>query len=400
MATKTAFPPEVMAALKKQTKYANAAKRSSDPFKTFEGPIGRYFARLQRIGVTFSKKDGSANFVALNTCLATVPDSSASSAIPDTQYNGLPMRISQGTAPNENATSAEQWVRVMVLLQSYGLKTKNFGIRNGVEDLEAFWTDLAAAVDLLNARRPAVIIEVTESIGKTGKSKGKTFKNLNVRDMVDEEVVARFGKGTDFEVSDEDLEIPDDDEEGTTSGEGLSEEEANKLISEHSIDEVRASLVEDNVSCGLPIEHLTDAEVVQVAKAFMMKLSIPQFSRPDKPAGAVTVEAGNGVEVVRDAATGTLISGDDEEEDDGPTKDDEEEDHPADKLLKLQLKIGTLTRDQLKQSIRSSGGLKPDGKFLKTQSDIDLQTWLFELKTGKKLPVCVPVPDEVCPFEA
>ena len=79
MATKTAFPPEVMAALQSQTKFGNQAKKTTDPFASFAGPPGRYFARLQRIVVTFDKKDKSAIFTIVLTCLATVPDASSNS---------------------------------------------------------------------------------------------------------------------------------------------------------------------------------------------------------------------------------------------------------------------------------------------------------------------------------
>ena len=372
MATKTAFPPDVTAALQSQTKFANQAKKATDQFASFAGPPGRYFARLQRITITFDKTDRSAVFNFFNTCLAAIPDSASSSAIPDQKWAGSAMKIRQGTKATENTTKQEQWERAMVCLQAYGVKTRNFGVRNGQEAPEFFLQDMADAVDLLNERRPAVIIDVNETEGK-GKNQGKKYKNCNVRDLVDEELVSRLSTAQ-IEVSDEDMELPDDEEQGDLidgpSG-PMTPELAVVAIAALSRAEIIGALEEEKVDAGKPIQSLSDAELREVSIAFLTKTTIPQFGSVPSfvPSTSVT-----------------------------PTTDDEEEDDTTeDPVLKLQLHLGTLSRDAIKTAIRANGGLKPDEKFSKSKTDDELRQWLLDLKTGKLPPVAVKVPDNI-PF--
>lgn len=425
MATKTAFPPEVMAALQKQTRFAIQSKKAVDPFASFAGPPDRYFARLQRMSVSFDKGTGDPKFNFFHTCLATIPSSSSASIVPDTKWAGQPMRISQGTKPSDNATKAEQWDRVMCLLQAYDIKTKNLGVRDGVEVNDngvTFWADMKDAVDLLNERRPAVGIEVTETEGK-GKNAGKKFKNCNVRERIDDEIVAKFGVAS-YEVSDEEMELPDDDDEPGASAAAdetsaplkkMDEAEATSTLSSLSREQIIEALTQESINAGRQLDQLLVSDLMLVAKAFLMQETIPQFphghpaySSPEDlvarkevvgPAGKdmrpTVVVGGDGAEVVLDAKTGLPI--DDEEE--GPDNDDEEETtlSQEDKLLKLQLLVGTLDRTKLKLSIRNAGGLKPTDKFKSEQTDDFLRNWLIDLKTGKTPPVHAVVPDDV-PF--
>lgn len=414
MATKTAFPPEVMAALRTQTKFAQQAKKSVSQFASFSGPPARYFARFQRISLTFSKKDGSAIFNCFHTCLASCPDSSSDTSIPDQSYAGLPMRNSLRTAAGPKSTKQEAWERAMVGLQAYGIKTRNFGVRDGQEvqdDGVTFWNDCRDAIDLLNDKRPAVIIDVTES-------EDKKYKNCNVRDLVDEEVVEKFAKA-DFTISDEDMAIPDDEEadDGATpsSSDAVpSLADALASVSGWSDEDLVGALKEAEVKVGMPHESHTSEMLKAIAAAFLSKTVIPVYeARQAFGSGIGGQTMSNDRQTFALVPTSALvpISSDEsdndrtarldaeayrnDEEDDGPQADDEEDDSSEDKILKLQLSISILSREALKQAIRNAGGMRPDDKFKKSDSDEALRTILFDLKTGKTPPVSVVVPDDL-----
>lgn len=377
MATKTAFSPEVMAALKNQVSYIKKTKTATDPFSNFSGPIGRYYARTQRIAVTFERKDQSPIFTFVHSCLAQIPDASSATNIHDQTCFGMTMRVRISTMATEKSTKPDQWERVMVAMQAYGIKTRNFGVRDGIEHPELILVDMAAAVDLVNERKPAVIVDVTESVNQTTK---KVSKYVNIREAVDEELVSKFGT-IEMEVTDEELAFEEDEASSTSSSEPVLETltpaQAQEMLAGLTDDQVRDALLEEKAECGTPIPQLTSAQLREAGLAFILKKPLPQFV----PTASNPPEA--------------KASADDEEEED---EEDDTTPSKEDPILKLQLHIGTLDRDQLKKAVRNAGGLKEGEKFKSSQTDDYLRELLFNLKTGKVAPVSVVIPDEV-PFD-
>lgn len=405
VAKKSVFTAGALAALEKKPGLLKAAKDSVNPFANWKGPIGKYYARLRLIVGKESKKAGAIDIIFMHTCLARLPDSSSATAVPDEQYAGETMRIWASTASTPKQTEEQAWERTMQSIQAYDIKTAKFGMRSGQYNHAEAIADMAAALDYLNEKAPAVLIEVT-----SGKN-GGTF--MNVQGVVDEKVVARFGKPQ-TEITDDMIgELPDDhDADSGPAVNELPDEDAVRKAAEEYSDESLLTMLTDEVTSGnitLPegvvLKSLPRNIIIDIGVNAQIGKPLPDLSawtKASKPTGEVIVEAGDGQEVVKDAATGQIISGDDDEEAPVATISDDDEEVPVpatkpDPLLQLQQTIALEDRTALKKRLRNMGALRPEDKFTTDQTDEMLRQWCVDVFTGKKPRLVAVSPSEV-PF--
>ena len=416
--TKSVINPEAMARLRKDTKFAMSAKKAVNQFNNFSGPPGRYFARLQRLDFRFHKTGGHPCFTFYHTCLAKCPDVGSDTNILDQQHAGLAMKVYREVKVTEKMTQQDAWDAAMVDLQAYDIKTRNFGVRNGIEvqdNGETFWKDLGDALDALQDRRPAVIIDVSE-----GKPQpGKTARNfVNVRETVAEEIVSRLASPQ-MDISDDEMEVPDEEADGEAAASeteptlddqitqilALNRDQLIQALSAQAVNYDWASLTLENVQ-SIAVAFLRD-EPLPSPESFSSSAprekvvltssdvgTLPSGFASDScalPSGPVITD--------HDADLVEPASNDDEEE--GEDSDDEEEELPVtDLLMKLQHTVANENRDQLKARLRSMGALLPETKFKKAdvQSDEFLRNWIIDVYTGKTAPVMVDVASEEIPF--
>lgn len=419
-AQKSVINAEAMARLRKDTKFAMSAKKAVSQFNNFAGPVGRYFARLQRLDFRFHKTGGHPCFTFYHTCLARCPDAGSDSNIIDQQHAGMPMKVFREVKVSDKMTRQDAWDATMVDLQAYDIKTRNFGVRNGIEVQDegvTFWADLGDALDALEARRPALIIDVI-----AGKPQpGKALRNfVNVRETVAEEVVARFASPH-MEISDEEMEVPDegDDDEGT----GPTAEEQLAMIMGLNREKLIEALTDQDLK--YMWECMSLAELQSVGSKFVKDEELPppetyhgrtpchSWVREEEPeladdGTANTQTASDAIVKLEEQEKATIVKDDEE----GTDSDDEEEDDDvydkaedsatttAGLLIKLQNTIANENRDQLKSRLRGMGALLPDTKFKKpdVQSDDYLRQWIVDVHTGKVAPVMIIAPSELPPF--
>jgi hypothetical protein len=413
-ASKSVINPEAMARLRKDTKFAVSAKKAVNQFSNFGGPPGRYFARLQRLDFRFHKEKGHPCFTFYHTCLAKCPDSGSDSTLIDQTHAGQAMKVFREVKVTEKMTKQDAWDATMVDLQAYGIKTRLFGVRNGVEvqdDGQTFWADLGKALDDLSEARPAVIIDVSE-----GKAvPGKPVRNfINVRERVDEEVVARFASPV-IEVSDDDMEIDEEDDNMVDEGAEPSTEEQKTML----LGLNQEQLIEALESQGLKYnwQFMTLKCIQQVGLDYIDDKPLPPpetFAGPEVCFGWVRKDDGEwfGQYPRSSEIHGSAVpanessSASDDEEDDtsiGAHDDEEEDDAPAvdqsaNLLIKLQNTIANENREQLKSRLRAMGALTPETKFKKEQTDEQLRQWIIDVHTGKVAPAFIVAPTELPPF--
>lgn len=226
MAQHQQLPPELLAVLKSETAIVKQAKNSTSDFKTFAGPPGNYFARLQRLSLTKNKTSGKIQINHFLTALVKCPDSQSNNNIGDTEFAGSAMKFTNYTHQSENSSAQEAWERAMQSLQAYDVRTDMFGMRsdeNGTQQFnnELWYVDMWEAICLLNDRQPPVSVTVKETPGK-GKNTGKIFKNINVNETLTEEAVARWAAPK-LQISDEQMA---DDSNNLSSAEEIADSKA------------------------------------------------------------------------------------------------------------------------------------------------------------------------------
>lgn len=421
---KSVINPEAMARLRKDTKFAMSAKKAVNQFNNFSGPPGRYFGRLQRVDFRFHKTDGHPCFTFYHTCLAKCPDAGSDSNIIDQQHAGLPMKVFREVKVTEKMTKQDAWDAAMVDLQAYDIKTRNFGVRNGVEvqdDGVTFWSDLGDALDALQERRPAVIIDVSASKPLPGKAP-RNF--VNVRETVAEEIVARFASPL-IDVSDEEMEVPDDyDADADGDDEGPSIEEQVKMLMDMERDKLIGVLESQDIK--YMWQNMDLACIQKIGLAFIHDEPLPppelfhgetpcygwvrnedeSFSVETQQPNTMTVEQ-NGTSTTTPIEVEQTEAAHDEEEDDAPSSDDEEEDDApavdpkASELIRLQNTVANENREQLKARLRAMGALLPEAKFKKAENghtDEFFRQWIVDVHTGKVAPAFIVAPTELPPF--
>lgn len=397
VAKKSVFTAGALAALEKKPGLLKAAKDSVNPFANWKGPIGKYYARLRLIVGKESKKAGAIDIIFMHTCLARLPDSSSATAVPDEQYAGETMRIWASTASSAKQTEEQAWERTMQSIQAYDIKTAKFGMRSGQYNHAEAIADMAAALDYLNEKSPAVLIEVT-----SGKN-GGTF--MNVQGVVDEKVVARFGKPQ-TEITDDMIgELPDDhDADNGPSVNELPDEDAVRKAAEEYSDESLLTMLTDEVTSGnitLPegvdLKSLPRNIIIDIGVNAQIGKPLPDLSQwtsfkihevPGEPATEVIAE--------------NAVHNDDDEEAPVATITDDDEEMPTasakpDPLLQLQQTIALEDRTALKKRLRNMGALRPEDKFTTDQTDEMLRQWCVDVFTGKKPRLVAVAPSEV-PF--
>lgn len=405
---KSVINPEAMARLRKDTKFAMSAKKAVNQFNNFAGPPGRYFGRLQRVDFRFHKTDGHPCFTFYHTCLAKCPDSGSDSNIIDQTHAGMPMKVYREVKVTEKMTKQDAWDAAMVDLQAYDIKTRNFGVRNGVEvqdDGVTFWSDLGDALDALQERRPAVIIDVTASKPQPGKAP-RNF--VNVRETVAEEIVARFASPI-IDVSDEEMEVPDDHDADDDEGEGPSIEEQITMLMGMERDKLIEVLESQDIK--YPWGNMSLEAIQGVGVAFIKDEEMPDpghyaVSGGEQAPNTMTIQQGDSTVTKQMELEKPTSSNDDEEEDDttiGSHDEEEEDDTPvadpkASELIRLQNTIANESRDQLKTRLRQMGALLPEAKFRKEQTDEMLRQWIIDVHTGKVPPAFIVAPKELPPF--
>lgn len=390
-ATKSVINAESMARLKKDTKFAMKAKTATNQFNNFSGPPGRYFARLQRLDFRFHKNLGHPCFTFYHTCLAKCPDSGSDTNIVDQTHAGSAMKVFREVKVSEKMTQQDAWDAAFVDLQAYDVKTREFGMRNGSEVQdggETFWKDLGDALDALQERRPSVIIDVSEGKPQPGKP-ARNF--VNVRETVSEEIVSRFASPQ-IEVSDEDMQIDEDESEAESSQEVATELTPDEQIA-MLMSLSREALVEALQSQNLayPWGNMSLDQLQSLGRCFVTDQPLPDASLFAASSGSISGSV--------PPTTNNVVSSAADDEEEESTSDDEEEDvsAPEDLLMKLQNTVANENRDQLKARLRAMAALLPEDKFKKEQTDDFLRQWIVDVYTGKTAPAGVKVPNSV-PF--
>lgn len=419
--TQITLTPELAEMLGKATPIVKDAKSAINPFASWDGPLGRYYARLRRILIGKNKKDGTPKFTFIHTCLATCPDSGSSSAIPDTKYAGRPMRNTAYTGASEKRSSSEAWAALFVTLQAYDIKTDQFGMRPDPVTKAPTWhkefwmQDMVDAINYINERQPALIIEVTRS------ADGK-YTNCNPRQTVLDEVVARFAKPS-LELSEEEIRQLELAEEATTLDEVMQEEKW-PFSPETATTMVEATVVEADLRANtevmfaefgiaplpFPLSALSLAEVKAVALAGLTngQIAWPDLSHVSARLSGQSVATAAAASFGMTASTPTEAPQQEnpqyELEEEAPAL--EEEEAPAvskdDTLMKAQLYAGGLDRAKIKQAIYEHGGCeliddpaRPGAKkpkpFSAAQTDDDLRNWLVGLIVGTIEPKSVVI---------
>jgi hypothetical protein len=396
VAKKSVFTSEALAVLDKKAGILKTAKDTTNPFANWKGPIGKYYARLRLISGKASKKPGAIDLIFVHTCLARLPDSSSTTAVPDEQYAGETMRIWASTAASKKQTEEQAWERTMQTIQAYDIKTAKFGMRSGSYNHSEAVADMAAALDYLNEKCPAVLIEVTA--GTTG-----TF--LNVQGIVDEKVVARFGH-VQTEITDDMVgEIPPDSDE-SDSGAGVDElpdEDAVRAAAEEYSTESLLEMLNQAAASGeIPLPENLDFTaiprdiIIDIGVNAQLGKPLPDLSPYVKKVAPAASPA-----PAPSVPTASPVASDDDEE--GPAAalpDDEDEEGPQDKaLVALQLAVATEDRTALKKRLRNMGALRPEDKFTTDQTDEFLRQWCIDVFTGAKPRLVAVAPTEV-PFTA
>lgn len=412
VAKKPVFTSGALAVLEKKPTMLKSAKDSVNPFSNWKGPLGKYYARLRLIVVKESKTPGAIDFIFMHTCLARLPDSSSTTATPDEQYAGETMRIWASTAASKKAggqTEEQAWERTMQTIQAYDIKTSKFGMRSGMYNHAEAIADMAAALDYLNEKAPAVIIEVAS--GRTGG----TF--LNVQGVVDEKVVARFGK-VEVEMTDDMIgELPDDhDVDEPAPASELPDEDGLRKAAEEFSDESLIEMLSGAISAGeiiLPagvdVKLLPRNIIIDIGINAQMQRPLPDLSQwtpksptiPSIPSSAPVSSAPPTAPTADDDEEGPATSVPDDDAEELPPSSGPTEAEKA--LMTLQMEIAAEDRAALKKRLRNMGALRPEDKFtLKADGtlvpDDEYRQWIIDVFTGVKPRVVAVAPTEV-PFK-
>lgn len=400
VAKKSVFTSEALAVLDKKAGILKTAKDTTNPFANWKGPIGKYYARLRLISGKASKKPGAIDLIFVHTCLARLPDSSSATAVPDEQYAGETMRIWTSTAASKKQTEEQAWERTMQTIQAYDIKTAKFGMRDGSYNHSQAVADLAAALDYLNEKCPAVLIEVTAGTSSTF---------LDVQGIVDEKAVARFGH-VQTEITDDMVgEIPADEDNDSDSGVGVDElpdEDALRKAAEEFGTESLLEMLQQAASSGeiplpenLDFSKLTREIIIEIGVSAQMQRPLPDLSAFLKQGTASTSPASSSIPPTTaaaddddEASPASSIPDDDEEEETA-------EDPQAKALMALQLAVAAEDRTALKKRLRNMGALRPEDKFTTDQTDEFLRQWCIDVFTGAKPRLVAVAPSEV-PFQA
>lgn len=388
------FSPDIIAALRKAAPIVQKAKTAVNPFATFAGPDGRYYARLKKIIVGLNK-DSKITFTFFNTCLSKCPDSQSNSTATDTEFAGASMRMFSSTAASDKQTEQEAWDRAMVNLQAYDILTENWGNRkdpvSGVVSYhpELFHKDMFDALAAINENPPALVIDVVTS--KDGK-----YKNCNPRETVDDVVVQKFARPS-LEVTPEEMQIAELEANQPAVSDFVPQwpftaEQAKQMIEEASEEELRQSTAACPADFDLPplpfnLETLTLDRVKEVALALLTNQPLPADLL------GVTLDPDVAVPVRSDSASSDELLEEEEEE-----EEEAVEEAPKFSPEKVHLWIATLDRTARKREIANRGGLAPDEKFTTKQTDEFLGEWLFGLLAGTMPQKSLPKITEMPPF--
>ncbi len=400
------LPPNIMAALNQSATVITQAKNSTNPFETFAGPPGRYYARLRKVGINVDKKTGKPVFTFLCACLAKAPDATSASPIPDQQWAGRTMRITQRTQASTKQTEAEAWERAMQTMQAFGVRTQLFGMRDNVLNPELVISDMVMAIGQLNAKPPAVIIDVTES-----NSDGKVYKNCNPREPLAEEAVAQFATVT-TTVDESEMEIPDEVDVSVPDANNLTPEQARDILKAYDAAQLRENMAAETAVAHLDLAMFSLEQLLEIGVSILCKQPLPAFasggvrnSQTDSTLSSTVPQPSQTAPSVPSVslAQSTVVSPaqstveqppfsveelDDEvddEVDDTPTKPD---------AMTIQMEVASLDRTNLKRRILEAGGRTPEQPFRKSETDEALRTELFELLMGIR-PKAITVPNTV-----
>lgn len=365
MASST-IDPRVLGLLARDGGLIKIAKDETNPFQSFAGPPGRYYARLIRLDVTSDKKTQNPKFTWVYGVLAGIPDvSSAGFEQFSRTYAGYKAQTTLSTNETEKMSRADAYARAMQAFGCHGIDQTKFGMRNGMFDTNALVQDIGAAIMKLNAEKPAVLIEVTETQG-TGKNAGKVFKNVNARELIAEEVVKQFGS-IDIVVSDQEVQAMAEASEPEAAENGMSETDAKTILEATSTEELRSGLVSSAEING----HYGDGFLAAADREFLLAVALAAMTHtPLPPVPATPVVT----------TTTTTVAGNNEEE------EEEEEEADSSASMKYQMHIGTMTRDQLKSEVRRIGSRPADVKFKTSETDEALRNELMAHFTANPAP--------------
>lgn len=399
------LPPDIMAALNQSATVITQAKNSTNPFETFAGPPGRYYARLRKVGITRDKKTGKPIFTFLCACLAKAPDATSASAIPDQQWAGRTMRIVQRTQASAKQTEAEAWERAMQTMQAFGVKTPQFGMRDNVLNPELVIPDMLMAIGQLNNKPPAIIIDVTEST-----SDGKVYKNCNPREPLAEEAVAQFATVM-TTVDDSEMEIPDEVDTAIPDTNNLSPEQARDLLKAYDAAQLRENMAAEPSVAGIDLNAFSLEQLLELGVSILCKQPLPAFasggvrnSQTDSTLSSTVPQpsssvASQGLEPATSLTQTSPMQSVEQPPFSVEELDDEVDDEVDDVSSKpdamtIQMEVASLDRTNLKRRILEVGGRTPAQQFRKSETDEALRTELFELLMGIR-PKAITVPTDV-----